>query len=822
MANFFEKTLRFQLVDVEGVLLGVGASMIINEPEDLGDVKISIKRDQSTKGFFFEFSDEETPFIFDKVRASGETYSGYELLTAIKYAKGSDGQCQFLIQENTGSWITIYTGELDFGNQYMETDYSVQILSRRVTLGDKFRTRKEVPIDFGASTSVDGNAVTGLTPSSMHLHSKVIQQVQKATCTQLADGGGLNTNENWFLQWDYKTEIASGFLNTLEDNYGGDVDTILYENLIDMPANYAFDFKQGELRIKVDADFNCIAENMTGETITLVGLYAEVNGTEFEILSINDTFNVTDPLGLELKVFTYSADGRINIPEGANVKIYEKWTLPDTGSAHSVNFTVNAGHVATFTFNDIAENSTADVYNIKDALNHVIESICDQSSTVVSDFLDNTADQVYVTNGYLLRKFSDRTPKFSFDDLFSKFINKVFGLGFSLLFDNGVAKCVIERFSYFYQDTEIIYISDIIDDSYERRTDTDIIYNQIDTGFSVYPSSTDDQDSNNIDDFNTIHKHVTPIQRQMKRGQFVSDAIASGYKIENQRRQQFNKTPKKQGSDDDKLFTIIGVNTNSYQISRLTGDPANVIFSSTENKIKLYGAFFDVRIETINITGTGMTNAGNYTVSNVERDGAYTVLSVGSVAGDENFSDDFTITLASTRLRASRNDEFETVSGVVDPSTIYNAGINPKYILMNNSTLFNSGFVPKPSTETMKTQEAKLNEDATFRFKAGEGAYALDPDRVTVVMGGDLQLSQLNHNTALLEGNQITFEAIIPYSSYLSIRDALTDYNNANLHGYIRFRSPDGTDKMGFPDLVTYELGEEKATFVLREKFISR
>lgn len=821
--GFFNQILRFRLIDTEGVLLSVGGFLEVREPEDIGKTITTLRRDTDTHGVYFEFTSASTPFIFDQVKQSGETFSGYDLVKEIKFQKGVDGKCQFQIESFNGvTWDELYLSDLDFG-EYKAIDYAIEILGRRVTLGDTFRTRKDIPIDFTDTTSIDGTTVTGLTPSTMHLHSKVLQQVQNSNCRRLDAGGDLTTTEDYFLQWGIRDETGvTDYLETLEDEYGQEVKTVLYESLSALPSNYIFESKEGELVFDIDADYDIIAEDMDTETLTLSGLFVEVDGVEAEIGAVSDTFLVSG--ALDTKTITYTVDATISIPIDANVKIYEKWNLPDTGSAHGVNIIPNTANLFNITFNDIADNSEANVYKLKEALNHVSEVITNTTSVVVSDFFDTYGGQIYVNNGYLIRSFAltNKPPRFSFNDLFGGVSNPVLGLGFSLLDDSGTHKCVIERYEYFYQDTEIFYIEDIYNGTYERTTDKQIIFNQINSGYSIYPSSTDSKKSNNIDEFNTVNTHLTPIERYKQSVGYISTGIGSGYKLENQRRQQFSSKPKETVADDEKLFILTGINSDTYTINRITGEPINIIFVAATNLIKLYGTYFDIEVETITLAGSGMTNAGSFTVTGVERDGSYLVLTVTSVTSDEDFSDDYTLTLASTKLRAARNDEFETVDNVVSPKTIYNGGINPKYMLFNHSPIFNSGFNPKPDTDEIKTQEAKLNEDAQFRFASGEGGYILDSERTTVTMGGDLPLSAINGNTKLFEGNIFSFDAQLSYTNWLLIKASLTDFNDANLHGYLRFRAPDGNDYKGFPLEVSYELLSEKATFVLREKFEQR
>lgn len=817
--GFLELPNRFRLIDVEGVLISAGSALEIREPQDFQEIEITLRRDEETHGVFFEFTEEETPFGFVRNKIEGETYSAYDLIKAIRDEKGADGQCLFQIQSyESASWVTNYEGELDF-SMCDRQDYVIYVHTRRVLLGDKFRSRKDIPVSFSATESLDGDSITGLSHVSMFLHSKVLNQVQRTNIKNLETEGDLDSTEDYFIQLFYQNEIGvTNFLETLQEEYGNDIVTGVFKSVDSMTANYVFIQKKGVLKFDISADYNIITEALDGETITLNGLFAEVDGVELEIGSVSDSFSVVNPI--ESFNVTYTVDATINIPIGASVKIYEKWNFPDTGSASSINLTTNNDYLAELTFQDIADNSDANVYLAKSTVNHIIEMITGETNVVVSDFLDNNGTTIYLSSGYLIRNFSvsDRTLKFSLNDVYSEFLNPVFGLGMSLLNDSGFTKCAIERFSYFYQDAEIIEITNIVDGSFKESYDNDVHFNKIDTGYSIFPSSTDENKFNNIDEFNTKHVHLTPLERVKGTYSKTCTSISSGYKIENQRREQFKKKSTSTVSNDDNLFVLMGVESDTYTVVSIDGDPTNVIFDSVANTISLYGSYFDIEVENITISGAGMLNSGTYSISSVSVDGAYTVLST-PVSSDESFNGDYTITISTDRLRAARDDEFDTVSNVIDRKTIYNGGINPKYMLLNHSPVYLSGLVKKSATNLIKTQDAKLNEGANFEFKSGQGSYVLGSGQ-QVVMDGNLQLSEINSNTSLFSGLKYTFDARISFSQFNTIKDSLTDINDANLHGYISFSDPDGNSIQAFPTSITYNIVEGMASFELRGKFV--
>lgn len=819
--NLFEKKLRFRLVDVEGVLLSVGGSLLINEPEGTEESKISLKRSKS-KGVSSEFNNSDSPFRFDRTTYEGESFSGYDLIKAIKEAKGVDGKCQYKIDDfSTGSWVNLYTGNLDF-YKLNEIDYSFQVLSRRVTLNDTFRTRKDVPVSFERSTALDGSAITGLTSQTMHLHSKATQETQKATSFRAESEEDLTSGTDWFLRLGYDQKGGlSDFSNRLLDEYGNEVETVFTTTPPEsLDAHYLFRRTQGELVLDYTADYNLILEGLDGETVTHVGTYINIAGEEYEIYS-GSTYNVT--LALESLNISFSASGRFNLPEGSEVKIYDKWALPSLAppaSQYANNVTVNSGHVFELTFVRYEENTDAQVYNVKEALNHVAEVITGQSDLIVSDFLDNEGADIYITSGHLLRAFDKLSfpPYASFEDIFDKFLAPVFGLGYALVDDAGSPKIRVERYEYFYADRQILYLDSVFYDTYEEKFDNEIVFNKVRIGYSKIPSSTDENKANNIDEINTEHTLLTPIERVDRSETFISDVIASGYKIESQRREQFEINPKETVSNDEDLFVIMGINSDTYEVKRIAGEPDNVEFIASTNQIKILGTFYDFENpETFNITGSGMSNAGNYTISAISRDGGYTLLTVTSVSSDETFQGDITITLSASRLRAARDDEFEEVNNVIDRKTSYNLGLNPKYMLFNQSPLINSGCNFRGGSDLVITTCVRLNDLAQTQFKAGQGLYTLDPDKLLVGMGDDFQLNNLNGFERLMTGLVMRFEAKISSEEIIELRNAFQNDSDPNLNGYVRFRKPNGTDAKGFCKLISYDPLREAAEMELYE-----
>ena len=195
----------------------------------------------------------------------------------------------------------------------------------------------------------------------------------------------------------------------------------------------------------------------------------------------------------------------------------------------------------------------------------------------------------------------------------------MFNLGYAIVEVAGDFKVLMERASYFYQDVEIDYFPVIDNNSWEVFIDKGLIANQIKVGYKEYPKSTDENKNNNVDEFNTVQEVLTPITTIKKKLEYESELIGSGYKIENQRIEQFSLEQDTTITDDDKLFVIKGIDSDTYEVERLNEDVVDVIFTASY-VISLYGNYFDLKADdlfTISLDDVASSNEGTYTVSDI-------------------------------------------------------------------------------------------------------------------------------------------------------------------------------------------------------------
>ena len=741
--KLYEFQNQYRLVDVDGVILdNPDDYIIIREPNGFSESQITLKRDKDNHGFDFEYTDAEVSYGFTRaMNVSGETFNPYNLISLMYSSVGVDAQCvfQFLNYNSiTLMYDVQFEANLDFST-YTAKDYSVDLLARRVNFGDLFRTRIEVPVNLNSTESIDGDVITAATSEDLFLHSKMKRQSCFSSNDTIIDlernfSTPLYTEKRLYLDSDgiEFTDGSRSFIDLVENSLGSS----LIAFLADRPAPIstvvlwngwnALNLETKTYNVYVESTYTVNVENNGDEDLILwVGFVKKfydqeqddavwLSGRNEYTIPIGGSLNVTETVNGELTINNTDTTGSDIWFATSRVRYSGDVTMTMTNVSYSLTRDV------------VADNSTAEVYNAKEAINQVLHSITGVDDAYQSDFFENNAPNMYLTNGYKIRKFENRNVILSFDDIFKKWAQPVFGLGRAITGTDSL-KILIERYEFFYQSVEIDYIDTLQDGTFEAVIDKDIIFNEIKIGYKDFPKSTDENKNQNLDEYNATQSLVTPIRTIKKKKEYISDTIGSGYLIENQRIEQFKKVPKDTVSNDDKLFSFVTVNNDTYTLDSSFGTGEfNVISDPATNTISLLGSYFDIRAgDVIDLSAPSFSNPleGVYTVVSVELNNNRFDMVCTSVLSATSSEGKWVITLPESRLRAARNEEFITLEDVISPETVYNVGLNPKYMLLNQSTIINSGFNPKPENGCYKNPRSQIKQ--RYELQVSECARSL-------------------------------------------------------------------------------------------------
>jgi len=824
--NLFEYPNRFSLVDVDAVIT---TDFYIREPIGFSDIKITLERSKD-HGFDFEYSADDESYGFNRVKIAGETYSGYTFLKEIHETIGVDANVQMIFESYvSGVWVEMYRGNLDFST-YMRSDALVEIKLRRVSLDDKFRTRMETAVNFASEESIEGVALTALTDVELFCHGTN------------KEGSCLIGTTGDFFQFvkvegsDHTSTIANGLeilLDTTEIKVDGENYKLAYRDDVEF---YSILEDNDELIVIFNTVCNFIIPSIGGyiteTSVTFDGAFftnSIAGGTTVYILYVKYIDGVFDS---QVVLYSYVSTDDSIIPINFTANgLSERILYTDTGYIeHKIQLYlefVPSGDLAQIDVFDLqwttqfkaspTPGTLTTAYKPFNATNHILKSICDtDDDLLVSDFLENDLDDIVLTNGYKLRNAEDRNVIESFSTIFKKWMQPSFGLGMAVVDDTGF-KVLIEPYGFFYQNVEIDYIDTVVDGTFKVTHDKEYCFNEIEVGYETFPNATIENKQRSLLEFNTKHDLVTPIKTVKNKGKFVSSIVASGVLIDNQRLTQFSETPNVTGDNDDVLFCIDTLVYNEYDVDAYFIEP---------NYIILKNSFYDIRVgESIVITAS-TSNNGTYTVDSVtahltSTDDFFSGIQIRTIEQTIVNETDNPINLNFTgsRRQAARNENFDTLTGVSDADTTYNAALNPKVMLINQSPLLNSGFHPKDGASIVKTTFAKLNNAMEFKFDAAP-SHSLVATSQTISMEGDLALTDLDSNSKLFTGNYIRFTARLSFARLLIIRAAcLKEYGGSKDYGYLRVKDELGVDWKVFLTKITYIAGNEKAEFEGREKY---
>jgi hypothetical protein len=577
--NLYEAPDEFRLITQ------VGDTYQIDEPKDWDKITIVLLRDKVYHGVNYEFSEGDIKLRFDDD-------AGQQLLQAEYNKYGNDAITRFQFgYDNFGSFIVYLDAYIDYNTYEVQEFYTVVGVKRK-TFNDLLDTRKDTVVNVNNAQTID-------------LFSK---QIQMSTVV----------NEG------FKT----GALNTLQKNS--------WPGNITGHAPY--------LGYTMFLDFSAATNNDLAPEAPLWGVYAEnpeaVSEYLFKATGDGDyTFNLSFEARLNIKILAptlgidnsrhgyYSLQWAITINEGAQV--YPLGT-PVTGFTNSringVQFTGSIDKTITLNMNDrvylfgtyicedrgnngngvqasldihysninITGNTTTVATKSPMSLGYeTVNALINYNTGFTAGFKSNLLGRTDIgypqdgcaallayTNGYQVRGFDQtvRPMQLTYKD-YIEGLNAAYciGMGYEV---NPLGNFLVrlEKAEYFYQDVEIALFSEV--SNYVEDIDSENIFNKLEFGYQKFtqnlPSS-----KYTLDEFNTDHVYLTPIQSISNTLTQVCKQITSGYAIELTRRQQFADTPSDSWTYDDDVFIIACVKEASggYAPERLENFIASGILS---------------------------------------------------------------------------------------------------------------------------------------------------------------------------------------------------------------------------------------------------
>lgn len=814
----------------------------ISKPEGWTGLGRKFVRDKKYHGFLFE-GGEDTVIKFHK--DEGGSY-----ISDLYYTYGQD--IQISIKEKAtseGTTITEWEGVLNLSTFKRlvnnDSDY-IEVTVQRKGIESLVKPRWDTNVGLNDAVTIDGTTITPPTRQIINLHSKSIssQYLNEKKSLQIRLNQGLLSESNtYYIQMDSREPVKK----EIEDYYQYDLGLTeisptyarTYLIYTKYAGNFTFDLSV-EFALGLTLERRLITTPIDIGSYT-VKFYLSLNGVLHEF---DQTFTGSESSEtLDLTNFAFTYNGTHYIQAETPIYIFgtfvfnpsrdnwrgSSWTLHNINTIYDISATTTSANTQTY------------CYKIKDCLDHTLAAVSDVGATITSDYYDNCGNSLSMLNGFFLRYANISSfpadlkyPVMSLKDLIGS-LQAIHGIGVGYELDESGNDIVrIEPYDYFYQDVEIMDITEyILPLTYQEEVASDLIFSEINIGYNKYPTD----DAYGLDEFNTEHTIQSPIKYHSNKFEQKSSFIASGYLIEKVRREALVDEDSKRSTDydDDNFFICLNEAPSSSTLNDVSVD----FRKAYQQSVNEDGSVTDVDPVNVFLTTVGdQIFAGSIIIisGSTYNNGTFHVLEVFSlsylgletygVRTEENLVEEFgtvvDIAFSIVPLVAEKDELFDITSGtLLAPETSYNIRLNPRFMLLQHSKLLNSGFYYKSGSDKLKTKKVFNNGEFELSRKLAETCISNDPNRLTYKMNADMTLSNFNEKESFFTPEYIKVQAIMQPEQVKYIINAHRNLNaSSKNYGYLTLTNPFGEELQCYlNELNILENGiENKVEFVLIKK----
>jgi hypothetical protein len=822
-----------------------GVETEIPKPDGWTGLNITLQRDAEWHGFTYEGS--ESSLLRFHV---GE---GLELLqdSYQEYAYDADVYIKEVAGEG-GDAVVEWEGRLDF-TKYRHINDVVELPAERKSIANLVEKRWADALSMNSETTIGGLATTGFVPAarlvSMHGQALLQRYINNRTEADTVDWEDLRTtSKEFYIQLDTQSPEISEINEANQFSMGTSITSPVAANRYLLKPTFAgnFDFN---INIEFQYDAKIIEKsiNFSNPKFDLweIGFELRIGSNIFEMVNESgfgssqyaSESDVHTPIGLKTLKFTYT--GSHFVQSNQPIFIIGKFSCQPSNSNYrgieyfmrNLNTSYNIEAVS------VTTSSLTYGYKIKDCLDFVTRCISDSELSLVSDFYNNCGADRIITSGLALRQSfvnnlnnaDNPKPEISLRDLFMS-LKAIDGAGFGYeQLPNGDEQLRLEPRSHFYQDELIMDLSDFQDIStYSEEVALDKLYSEVVIGYDKYPN----EDISGLDEFNTEHTYRLPTKYINNSLTLKSPISASGYEIESLRRRQLDVESKESTDSDNINFIICTRGGNIFSLIDIEcnfREPYEFSVTNTTQTPKDPGNVFLTDSGDLIVAGAGLSIAG--TTSN---NGIFNVEKVEHIANLNTYAIFVTetvvyengvicsISVIDNNIVVEKNQSFDVLNdSVLDASTSYNLRINPRYMLLANSDLINSGLQTKLANDKILVSKIVHNKNFEIQRKESENCIQGDPNRVIHKANESVLLSQLNNRIALYfpERVTMTFHLQPEQVRYIvrSHRNLSPDNNN---YGYLTFKNVNGLVVEGY--LLSLSIVEQSQTVKCEMVFIKK
>jgi hypothetical protein len=458
------------------------------------------------------------------------------------------------------------------------------------------KNRLDTKVDLFGTETIDGDTITPYTYQQyeLNLHSKAIL-VQASLTTLETPAIRVDAyvpdppNDTMYVQmvWDYleADEIGSVYepSDTVTSTGASVFPSPLYTNLsgADVTVDLTYDL-QGFL-----TDIISYNRSYSLGIVYRVANDADFEGTIFTVGNIVD-YGTQNVLSSEVMIQEVDEQGSVNLAVPNGYSVYVTWVLAnyDNNNASPQIATIaQAFNVCDLDIGIISTTaaSTGKACLVGEAGSQITRSITGLEDSFRSEYFGrvNSEPYAYADNGcgsfrafisgFMARNFpitgsKARTIRMSMNEYFNG-LNAIDNLGMGIEKVGDDYYVVIEPKSYFYDvSTTMMIISNI---PHLKRTEApDYYYNRVNIGYDKWEI----EFTNGLDEFNSKRQYDTGIKSIDNPLTIESELVASGYRLEMARRNQYSDTFTEDGQYDEDNFIVCLSNTVDY----ITNEPTEL------------------------------------------------------------------------------------------------------------------------------------------------------------------------------------------------------------------------------------------------------
>lgn len=867
-------------------LLRVGEVIYeIREPIKWDSILIAIEFDESTNAYKFEFTDKAVLLEFDKK-------AGFDKIQAEYAARGVDADVSLKFGEISQGGITtiLYEGALNFSpGSYSENKSRCKANCERQSLSQKLVGYFDLPTDVFSPASLDGTPMTplALTPLYMHprqltyaadfiynynvsssqydlfdnahtygLGDRARSTTGKIYESRLASNTGHEptTNPGWWLlstsfpavledeidpgpgtDPHYKTVVppfkivANNVPDVIEPVptdgvllFTGTLPAGVSKRVFFIESKVSFKVHLGNQSQFINVGFSVWKRPGAGGSFPPVGVGAVP--PEDQITHDELQGNVAHDVTMSALV-----SGTITMFANETLYVRAYAYTPDDAlfDVSDFQWLDYASHYLRIREQTVYAPTIINVLRIHEAVNRQFEIITDIPRVMKSNFFgridlgydsNGCGSNQYLMNGLMIRRIPSAfllSAKVNFNSL-----NGIYNMGISIERDMIGGEFIrFEPLEYFFRNVLVYAFTDVSDYS---RYPSDRIFNTIGIEFTKYPQ---DNQQDSLEDIFTKFDVITPVVKFKNQLKILIDYILSPYYLEYTRRQGLEVNPSNAYETDNNTFMVSGTSPTQE-----LGQGIEIVWVAA-GSIVTVGKVLSVIVGDVIVFAGGASNDGEYTVLAVDIAFNFdsTVLTVAEIITDATTTSDISL-IGPARASAKRDEDFDSVTGVTFPHSVYNLEHHLERILLRWAKYFQSGWSMYVKALEGETSLSLLNK-YMVRFVSGANnmtAATLLKTSVSCAPGDSLRVKRFDNGNLhtqqmdkpLFTKDNLSCKAKINWAIFNYIRTAFEGRNpDGKNYGFFTIKNPKGVTEKGFLESIKLDPKKEIVTIILKEKY---